>query len=225
MRRALVLSAALVLISAALAVANTCVPGTQLGSDQELLAFLQEIKFVAEGRIGIPGAGDFELDLGPDTGAPFVTAEYSWPNGGAVPFELTATPNAGNLDIVFTMAPGLPSETVLNYSLAVDPDMTAIVVRTRAVDAGTVCLVDNMTLNGHPVCDVSVADGDADGLGLLLLEEPDLVNGFTLTGDATLSWAGTMPTRSRLAFQVKVGNPSPVPAEPATWGGLKQLGL
>ena len=48
-------------------------------------------------------------------------------------------------------------------------------------------------------------------------------DGFTLTGDATLTWQGSPPSQSRLAFQIKVGNAPTVAVEEETWSAVKGL--
>ena len=186
---------------------------SHLTSDADMLDLVQDFAFVAEGRIGDRGgAATFELDLGPDTGAPAQTAQYDWPNGTAVPFTLEY--DAG-LDLVtFTVG-----AHVLTY--APDPGFAEIYIRARATNAGTAMLVDGLVLNGTPVNDQSHAVGD--GLDILRITGEAVQLGFVLTGDATMSWSGTPPTQSRLAFQLKVASPAPVAVEPATWGAIKRL--
>ncbi len=191
--------------------ASACILTSHVAADADMLAMVQQFAFVAEGRIGDgSGAATFELDLGPDTGAPWTTAQYAWPNGTPVPFSLIYDQGA---DLVhFTVG-----ATALSYTPAVG--FAELFVRTRAVNAGSSILVDNLALDGVPLCDS--AQAVADGLDILRVQNQPLQNGFTLTGQVTMSWTGTMPTQSRLAFQLKVATPVPVASEPATWGRVK----
>jgi hypothetical protein len=72
------------------------------------------------------------------------------------------------------------------------------------------------------VGDLSAASGP-DGLDILAVSGIDLSQGFTLTGVAVLTWTGSAPTQSRLAFQIKIGNAPTVPAEKNTWGKIKGI--
>lgn len=65
--------------------------------------------------------------------------------------------------------------------------------------------------------------GHRRGLDILWIAGAELWAGFELTGTATLAWTGALPAQSRLAFQVKVAHLGAVPADGATWGGLKAL--
>ncbi|UCG51589.1 MAG: hypothetical protein JSW58_15605 [Candidatus Latescibacterota bacterium] len=50
---------------------------SHLSSDAEMLAVLENVAIVAEGRIGdLGGPATHELDLGDDTGNPDTTAQY-----------------------------------------------------------------------------------------------------------------------------------------------------
>lgn len=188
---------------------------SHLSSDAEMLEILSDTLFVGEGRIG-DGAGTatFEIDLGGDSGSPDTTAQYDWPNGTAVPWTLTYD-HTTNL-ITFTV-----DYVNLSYTSPLS-GFTEIFVRTRAVNADSDILVDNMVLDGENVNDVSQAFG-SNGLDILWIDGGTLLNGFTLTGETTMSWIGSPPTQSRLAFQVKVGTIKPVPVENSSWGAIKAL--
>jgi hypothetical protein len=185
-----------------------------VATDAEMLAVIQNIAFVAEGRIGDRGgAATFELDLGDDTGNPATTAQYNWQSAQAEPFTL-GYDKSSNV-VTFTLG-----GRTLVYSPA--NAFKEFFVRTRATEASTSVQVCDLVLNGGSVGDVSSAAGP-DGLDILAVSGVDLYQGFTLTGVAVLSWGATPPTQSRLAFQVKVGNAPTVPAEETTWGKIKGL--
>ncbi|MDH4036512.1 MAG: hypothetical protein OEX18_01155 [Candidatus Krumholzibacteria bacterium] len=205
--------------AAALASALSVTPAAALvvqhiATDAELLALLSDELFVAEGRIGDgAGAATFEIDLGGDTGAPATSAQYAWPNGGAVNWTLHYN-NVTNL-ITFTV-----DTVVLQWTTPLS-GFTDLFVRTRAVNADTEILVDDLVLDAENIGDASHAV--ADGLDILWIAGGALADGFTLTGTTTMSWGGAMPTQSRLAFQIKVGVTNTVPTEQSTWGKVKAL--
>lgn len=209
MRRSLplLLAAALFVVSPSIASALTT---EHIATDAELLTIIQSIAFVAEGRIG--GASTFELDLGPDTGAPAVTRNYGWVSSQVEPFSIVYDQGASL--VTFTLG-----GQVLQYAPLIA--FEEVFVRARATEPGTTVSVSNLVLDGVPVGDGVSATGD--GLDILRISGGVLVDGFTLTGDAVLAWVGAPPTQSRLAFQIKVGSPAPVPVESTTWGRVKRL--
>ncbi|MGD8413016.1 MAG: hypothetical protein PVF33_02220 [Candidatus Latescibacterota bacterium] len=184
-----------------------------LTSDAEMLSALSDTLFVGEGRIGDGwSAATFEIDLGGDTGNPATTAQYGWPNGTAVTWTLTYD---SSTDLVTFTVDGIP----LSYVTPLD-GFTDIFVRARAVNAGSDIVVDDLVLDGAVVGDQSHAAGD--GLDILWISGGTLFDGFTMTGRATMSWTGTMPSQSRLAFQLKVGRLKPVKVyNKVSWGKLK----
>ena len=72
-------------------------------------------------------------------------------------------------------------------------------------DTGTdTSFLGGVTLSGREsVMDRPQAAGN--GLYVIWIRGAILNDGLTLKSDAVLSWNGTYPTRSRLAFQVMVG--------------------
>ena len=203
--------AALVLLSGTALSLST----THIATDAEMLLLLSDTIFVAEGRIGDRGgAATFELDLGHDTSNPATTAQYAWQSGRLEPFTLSYNNVTGV--ITFTLG-GVSLYYTTPFNQVGD-----IFVRTRAIDAGKSVSVYDLVLDGQSVGDASVANG-ADGLDILWISGGTLVDGFTLTGTAVLSWTGTAPTQSRLAFQIKVARLRVIGIEDNTWGGIKAL--
>ncbi len=187
---------------------------SHLASDAELYALSPSFDFVAEGRIGDrAGAATFELDLGPDTSAPYTTAQHGWVNAQSEPFTLTYTPGVGSV-ATFTLG---------GHTLTYPSTLGAneIFLRTRAVNAGSAITVHSLVLDGVAIADQSQAT--ADGLDILRIQGASLLDGFTLTGTAVLTWTDPAPTQSRLAFQIKVGTVAPTPVEATTWGTMKAL--
>ncbi len=214
--RTLALAFTLVFVGApALSGASVCIPSSHLSSDNDMLTLVQQFAFIGEGRIGDRGgAATFELDLGPDTGAPAQTANYAWPNGAPVAFTLTY--DSGADLVTFDMG---------GHTLTYTPGsgFSELFVRTRATDGGTSVVVDSLQLDGVDICGQSAADGSASGLDILRIENQNLQDGFVLTGRATMTWTGTPPSQSHLAFQLKVASAIPLPAQPASWGRVKAL--
>jgi hypothetical protein len=207
-------SALVILALAVLPGAAAALTTQHLATDAELLALISDTLFVAEGRIGdLGGAATFELDLGASTAAPSQTANYAWVGGRQEPFTLTYN----NVTRVVTFSLGGHTLTYTTPYM----DFGDMFVRTRAVNVGTSVVVNDLVLNGVGIGDQSSATGD--GLDILWISEHAIANGFTLTGVATLSWTGSPPTQSRLAFQIKVAKLAEVGVEGSTWGGIKSL--
>jgi hypothetical protein len=216
MKRPLMTAAGMILAGFLSATSANALVVNHIATDAELLSLLTDTLFVAEGRIGDRGgAATFEVDLGGDTGAPATTAQYNWQSGTPVNWAVTYN-HVTNL-ITFTV-----DTVVLQYTSPL-AGFTDLFVRTRAVNANSDILVDNLVLDGVSVGDASSANGNLDGLDILWIIGGTLSDGFTLTGRVTMTWAGTAPTQSRLAFQVKVGTTHTVGTEAATWGGVKAL--
>jgi len=185
-------------------------------TDAELLEYLSDTMFVSEGRIGDRGgAATFELDLGADTGAPATQAQYDWISAQLEPFTLSYD----NMTQLVTFSLG--GETL--YYTTPYFDFEVIFVRTRAVNIDTWVDVYDMTLDGLPVMDSSNAAGSGSGLDILLIYGANLNDGFTLNGTAVLTWIGTPPTQSRLAFQIKVAKLGKTSTEEKSWGAIKSL--
>lgn len=204
-----------VALAAAPAPATHALVTSHLSGDAEFLALAPVLTFVAEGRIGDRGgAATFELDLGAETAAPATTAQYDWLSGVVEPFSLSY--DSGSQLVTFVLG----GKTLL-YTTA-SGTLTDIFVRTRAVNLNTTVVVSDLILDGDAVGDVSSATGD--GIDYLRILGGTLADGFVLTGNATLTWSGTAPTQSRLAFQIKLGTTDEhVGVESATWNEIKAL--
>ena len=208
----MILSAALVAVSVAPAAAITTV---HLSSDAEMLTFLSDTLFVGEGRIGDGlGHATFELDLGRFTSSPEVTCQFDWQNGVTVPWTLTY--NYMTNEVVFTAG-----DSVL-YWVSELTGFTDIFVRTRAVQAESHILVENLILDSEAINDSSYSVG-GDGLDILWIQAASVFDGFTMSGETTMTWGPVRPSQSQLAFQIKVGKTKPTAAQPTTWGAIKSL--
>lgn len=167
--------------------------------------------FEAEGRIGLPGDRDYELALKTINPTTQIKAQKyidGWKNfAEPQPFKLSLnhTGNAGNYTITINFeALGETVQTVLPNDYPND-----IVIRTRAAEAGSGIIINNLKLNGEVINATSVAVNGVRDTDILLL--PRLYFGvysnFELTGEIMAYWDGNkVPERSELAFQIAVGD-------------------
>lgn len=162
--------------------------------------------FVAESRMGNNGlSGDRELGINDATFAPVAQGQRTWTSGTPVDFILEYTGNLVNYIV--------GGQTL--SSTAFSGPVTDIFLRTRAAtrkDAGGNILhqssmaLTNLLLNGVGLGSLlsstydSALNSDVDYLRVSGLTGP-----FTLTGKSIMSWTGTKPTGSNLAYQIKVG--------------------
>ena len=196
--------AAAALLCAAVVPGSAGIVTSHIATDAEMLAQINDLSFVAEGRIGDRGHATYEVDI--DTGA--VQAQYKWRNGIETDFS-----------IVYNSLTDLVTFTVGSVALYYpSPDaFTDFYVRTRAADAGSSMVVDDLALNGVALVDASVASRPGGGLDILWVRSfaDPTDGGFTLTGHSTMSWTHAVPTQSHLAYQVMFDNGSTIP-EPAS---------
>lgn len=183
---------------------------SHLPTDIDLLNTLNSKAFVAEGRIGdFGGNATFELDLGADTSAPSTSANYAWPNSTAVSFLIEYTAATG--DVIFKVPDSILGQT-LSYTSTPPSPINSIFIRTRAVNPGSSITIDNLSLTDVNGNDMGVGSassqtsGDSGGLDILWISSTLLDYDWTLSGTSTMSWTGSAPTNSRLAYQIKVGN-------------------
>lgn len=174
--------------------------------------------FVAESRIGNNSStgGEREIGINQDVnlgGLPVAQGQRTWQNGGLVDFMLEYT---GNL-VKYTVGGQLLSTNVFSGPV------TDIFLRTRAANNSTMAL-SNLFFNGVAIDSLlSFGSGasDIDYLQISKINTP-----FTLSGKSLMSWTGTRPNNSALAYQIKVGTTPPVESvpEPGTVGALLTAG-
>lgn len=182
-------------------------------------------RFVAQGRIGLPGSGDYEIGLhglpnftnaGPIPGG---SSQWNWVNGATVPFELSRSGEA----VTFKMGA---------YAASLDDgSANLLAIRWRVAPNSSLVLTDlswggSSGIGGISSIEISGESSSVVGYWAFNNVEDD----FVFTGNATLGWSGTMPTRSNLAFQIKgfeVSQPVPEPSTMFLLGGgfIGLLGL
>jgi len=201
------------------ALAASTVTTRHLASDAELDEVFPDAKnaFVAEGRIGDrSGGATFEAGLGETAAAAAASGQHDWQRGVREPFTLAYSKDR-NL-VVFALG-----NNTLTFAPEKGADMTDIIIRAQALDAKASVGVADLIIGSRGVPDSSMAFG-ANGLDILWIRGASLQDGFLMTGFATLSWQGTAPSQSKLAFQIKVGEASASAAtanEETSWGKIK----
>lgn len=214
MKRRTVLCLLMIVIASLPGTLHAYLRTLHFNTDTELMRYLSEAVFTAEGRIGDLGGPAHELDMGQTTMDLVITASYAWRNNVSEPFSLVYD------HVTKTVTFSLGGRE-LHYSTQ-HSGFDAIFVRTRAVDDGTTVTVDNLRLNSQSVNDFTGVKGP-DGRDVLLIYGVTIDRGFTLTGTATLGWTGDPPVDQRLAFQVKVARSAVVSNETSTWGAIKSF--
>lgn len=170
--------------------------------------------FVAESRIGNNGFGgneEREFGINTDTGANVAAGQRVWTNGGAVDFVLEYANNLVNYIV----------DGVTLSSTQFSGPATDIFLRTKSVVNTTTTnssmSLTNLFLDGFGAISDLVSNGnDVDYLRISGLTGP-----FTLRGTSIMAWSGETPSRSNLAYQLKVGtSPQQSVPEPSVVFGL-----
>ena len=190
-----------------------------------------DIPWAAESRIG--RVGDHELNIHDHTNSAQnrVQANYdNWVSGEAVDFSLVFD---SVLDTLTYTVAGIE----LSKTEIFEDNFSDLYIRTTARKEGTSMVVDNLFLQdevmGSSIAETSSASCSGGvGCGYFdseYLHIGNIVGDFTLTGQSTMSWSGTQPKNSNLAYQIKLvegGGSVDVP-EPASMSlfSLSALGL
>ncbi len=196
--------------------------------------------FVAEGRAGNNGfGGNGERELGINTaikpvngslvgGDPVASGDRIWGTGPVklVDFSLEYTGKQVNYIV--------DGQTLTSTNFS--GPATDIFFRTFAQVDKAVNKNNSVTLSNLKIYEAGSTVGQAIGslsaLGNVTssdteyLQISDITAGFKITGQTALSWTGDAPTKSNLAFQIKVGTtPKKKVPEPGTTGALLLTGL
>jgi hypothetical protein len=175
--------------------------------------------FVAESRIGnnSRAGGEREIGINQDVqlgGLPVEQGQFTWGNGNLVDFMLEYTGSVVKYIV---------GDQTLSTNVFSGP-VTDIFLRTRAADNSTMAL-SNLVFNGVGIN--SLFSNGVGGSDVDYLQISNITTPFTLTGKSLMSWTGTQPMRSNVAYQIKVGTTPQVESvpEPGTVGALFAAGV
>lgn len=172
--------------------------------------------FVAEGRMGnnnLASNGERELGINRDVrasvnpGQPVTQGQFVWGNGSVYDFRLEYTGS----EVKYTVG-----NRLLTTQAFSDP-VNSILFRTTAQRNGVIAnnsnnqiTLNDLVFNGTAIGSLSSSGTatvrDIDYLGIQGISAP-----FVLTGKTSISWTGTAPNLSNVAYQIKVGNYQTVP--------------
>ncbi|NMG61246.1 PEP-CTERM sorting domain-containing protein, partial [Geitlerinema sp. P-1104] len=215
-RQVLALSLSLPLFGIALTApqANAFSIAGHLDGEQAFKDLGVETPWAAESRIG--GSSTYEVDIH-DSDFNVTHKDFEWENGEAYDFSLSFDGS----ELVYDVAGVIVTQAVSQNSFS------DLLIRTTARQTGNSAEVKNLFLNGVEISETSFFQcQDASGCNFWnssqYLHITDVSGPFTLTGTSVFSWEGDRPTRSNLAYQIKLvegGDSQPVP-EPASILGL-----
>lgn len=184
------------------------------GGDAEFLALSNNgtlERAVGEGRIGNnAGNGTWEQaiwELG-GVGNPVAQAQLaSFTSGTSVPFSISFD---GASTVSYAFGP-----STLSWNLIAGP-FTDIFLRVRATSTSSAVL-SNLFLdlpgaaNDTAISTLATGpSGTAEYIRISFMGNN--LPAFTLSGDSTFAWSGSVPANSQLAYQVKFSNVVPTPA-------------
>ncbi len=194
--------------------------------------FQQQIKdgdfselFVAEGRIGNNNGkenyGERELGINTATGANVEAGDLTWGNGNVYDFSLMydgskVTYELGGKTLTSTEFSGSVNNIFLRTTGQIDN-------KKNNDSYNNFVTLKDLVFNGKSIGSLSSSGGATRDVDYLQIK--DISAPFTLTGKTSMSWTGSAPNNSNLAFQIKVGNsPASVP-EPGTIGAIFITGM
>ncbi len=166
--------------------------------------------FGAQSRIGIPGAGDWELGLFKN-GSLNQTDQYSWVSGSPVNWSVSWNSTTQNLSYIWGVGSGSP-ETLSTTAAQSAKDYLKIWISNSNVDPLESILMSNVVLTTGMI---------SQSLPNLFVQGPNqlaeftfpipLVDSFVITGQTTMTWTGGRPTRSNMQAWVSSTGSVPVP--------------
>lgn len=198
------------------------IPATHL-TDTQVNTLLVNKTFAAEARIGDSGAvATFEQGIQQPVSGYFATANYNWTSGQTLPFSVVF--NATTRKIDYTIGSQLITTTLAPSEVNGVRDLFFRLRALRNDQTASTVTLANLKINGASITGPwSTSTPSADnylvkGTDITAATGTTLAQGFTLTGDQTLTWAGVRPSNSNLAYQIKVAEAVPEPASVAALG-------
>ena len=187
--------------------------------------------FVAEGRAGDnnnASGGERELGINTASGAPVTSGQRVWGTGAAklVDFSLEYTGKQVNYivdgqKLTSTNFSGPVTDIFFRTFAQIDKATN----KNNSVQLSDLKIYESGNSKGQAIGSLS-ALGTAKSSDTEYLQISDITAGFKITGKTALSWSGDAPTRSNLAYQIKVGStPKKKVPEPGTTGALLLTGL
>jgi hypothetical protein len=199
--------------------------------------------FVAEGRIGNNGSGgNGEQEFGINTpitrksdgtltsATTIAKGDRTWVSGSLVDFVLEYTGSQVNYTVgdkllSSTAFSGPVSDIFLRTFAQKDGTAATNPNKNNLVGLSNLLLFENGSTQGKSINSLSSSGGTSSDTDYVQIG--GISAGFKLTGKASMSWTGATPTRSNLAYQIKVGNTpksTKVP-EPGMLGAIFMAGL
>jgi TPP-dependent trihydroxycyclohexane-1,2-dione (THcHDO) dehydratase len=174
-------------------------------------------KYVAQSRIGNNATnGTQEIDLLDSSigNTPVGQLQKKWTSGQAVDFKLEYKNS-----VVTYIVDG---QTISSNKFS--GKVSDIFFRTRS-NASSSMLLSDLVFSDSKTSNLSLGSLSSFGNDIDYLQLSKIAGDFTLTGKSTMTWSGTTPGQSALAYQVKVGTtPKTEVPEPAAAGALLLLG-
>ena len=164
--------------------------------------------------------GDWEVGVQRPGQGPDQSRQNKWSNGSAAAFTFDYVAATGALSLALDGGP----TSILQLGPNGLDAARSLFVRARSEDAANKVELTNLTLGGHVLDDILFAGGGSAGASYLRVDGFDFGADWTLAGDATFSWEGTMPRGSRLGVNFKVTDVEPVAPVPVPAAGVLLVG-
>ncbi len=182
--------------------------------------------FVAEGRIGNnKGDGERELGLNTATGANVEAGDLVWGDGSNNVNEYNFSLKYDGSKVTYELGGQTLSSTEFSGS-ANSIFLRTFAQKDNSKNSKNFVTLKDLVFNGETIGSLSSLGGESKDVDYLQIRDIDISAPFTLTGKTLMSWTGSNPMRSNLAFQIKVGNSSPTSVpEPGTIGAIFVTGI
>lgn len=198
----------LVVLSFMVPAASATITVEHLDCDSEMYDLIENEAFTAHAWIANNavstgghggGGGNHELKLcGGDNETNGETSDYCWGSGNTEPFVLSYSKDSR------TARFEICGET-LRYTLPADESFTDLFIRGNAKGNSSI-LIEDLELNGQEIGSNIDFGGDNPEVDILWIKniDPCLRDGFTLEGNLTMSWTGTVPPEGQhLSMKIK----------------------